>query len=621
MKFVTDHLTNHHLFHAPHKWFLALLGSPIHLAELHYKKRYHLNYARAKQLFIFDMALLLSMIVLLCATLFWFLYDPTVVDDITLTITPTSQDEAVDVHRLRSGERVTYRIAYENNSRATLTQVAFTLQLPKHFFLESVEPYTQFVSSTRTVHIPNMAPGAGGDIILRGLFYGVPNTEEHVSVRLSYTQEKRGATEEKITTILTTLRESTLKTTVTGPDRILGRGVAPVSITLQNTGRDPLYRIRLPFPHDSRSGSESMTVSTGTIADGHWVIPSLIPGQTATSSFLLSTRIPAEESRHTMTITPSITVNERSIEQYPGTLTVSVEHPALTVSTAWTNGPSVRGGERRDLQIRLTNTGRITLTNASVSIPFPSAVDAASLARENVGRVEKNTITVTSAHAAQLKQLEPGASAGISITVPLKRMILEGKDITLSLTPTVRASVANIPGTTFETTGSASAPLRVGTSMALHASSRYYTADGDQLGRGPIPPTVGKETKYWVFVTLTNATSDLDQVAITARLAPGITWTGKKSVSHGNDVTYDPASRIVRWTIPTFPAHGEGGMYMELAVTPTESQRGTHIPLLQQIAGTGEDAFIGGTVTGNAPSVDTSLRDDVLGRQRGTLVR
>ena len=54
MKFFEEHLTIHHFFHAPHKWFLALLISPIHAAEMHYKRNYHLRFAHARKLFLFD---------------------------------------------------------------------------------------------------------------------------------------------------------------------------------------------------------------------------------------------------------------------------------------------------------------------------------------------------------------------------------------------------------------------------------------------------------------------------------------------------------------------------------------------------------------------------------------
>ncbi len=82
MQFFEKHFNKHHLLHSPHKWFLALLVSPIHTAEMHYKKRYHINFIHAKNLFVFDITLILSIVLLAIGSIFWFTYDPTVTKDV-----------------------------------------------------------------------------------------------------------------------------------------------------------------------------------------------------------------------------------------------------------------------------------------------------------------------------------------------------------------------------------------------------------------------------------------------------------------------------------------------------------------------------------------------------------
>src|SRR3989338_10602091 len=86
MHFFETHFTRDTLFHKPHKWFLALLVSPIHAAELYYKKRYHLNFVHARKLFAFDMALLAGIIALVGTVIFLFAYDPTVTKDVSLAV-------------------------------------------------------------------------------------------------------------------------------------------------------------------------------------------------------------------------------------------------------------------------------------------------------------------------------------------------------------------------------------------------------------------------------------------------------------------------------------------------------------------------------------------------------
>ena len=106
MKYVTEHLTKHHLIHAPHKWFLAFLCSPIHWLEIYYKKRYHLNFTHARKLFLFDMMLLSLIVVLIGSTIIWFNYDPTIDELVYVSIKP-SQDKMI------SGDYVSFEINYK----------------------------------------------------------------------------------------------------------------------------------------------------------------------------------------------------------------------------------------------------------------------------------------------------------------------------------------------------------------------------------------------------------------------------------------------------------------------------------------------------------------------------
>ena len=163
--------------------------------------------------------------------------------------------------------------------------------------------------------------------------------------------------------------------------------------------------------------------------------------------------------------------------------------------------------------------------------------------------------------------------------------------------------------------------MQVGTSMNISAESRYYTAEGDQLGRGPLPPEVGKETKYWALVTISNSTSVVGNPQFRAVLPPPVTWTGRSSVSHGSDLSYSETTRTVSWSHNALGRNQATGLYMELAYTPSPSDVGKSLPLLEQITITGTDAYIDTPLRASAANIDTSLSTDTRAQQRGVLVR
>jgi len=131
--------------------------------------------------------------------------------------------------------------------------------------------------------------------------------------------------------------------------------------------------------------------------------------------------------------------------------------------------------------------------------------------------------------------------------------------------------------------------------LVLGSSARYYTAEGDQLGLGPLPPRVGEQTKYWVFWSINNNLNDLDNVSVSAILPPNISWTGKMSVALGQ-LNYNSARHQINWKVGEISHYtGEDwpklGVAFELALTPTAEQTGSEPALLGQIKVFGEDKF------------------------------
>ena len=166
-----------------------------------------------------------------------------------------------------------------------------------------------------------------------------------------------------------------------------------------------------------------------------------------------------------------------------------------------------------------------------------------------------------------------------------------------------------------------SPPLAIGTQILINAELRYYTNEGDQLGRGSLPPQVGKETKYWTLINIQNTTSKIQNVTLKATLPKYVVWTDKTSVSHGQDVVFDPSNRLISWNTSSLNPHETAGVYFELAVTPSPDQIGTTPVLLNNISVTGYDIYTSEQVTRISPNLDISLQTDRVGQQKGTIIQ
>ncbi|PIR74201.1 MAG: hypothetical protein COU35_04035 [Candidatus Magasanikbacteria bacterium CG10_big_fil_rev_8_21_14_0_10_47_10] len=614
MKFVETHLTKHHLLHAPHKWFLAFLASPVHFCELHYKRKYHLTFSHAKKLFIFDMGLLLSVLILFGATIYWFAYTPTVEHAILLSVNASQE-------RIKSGEYVSYTVEYTNTSNARLVDAILSVQMPEGFLLD--ETHSDIGSSHR-ISVNDLLPGASGHSSFSGWFYDIPEEQHSIAAFLYYRQQDRQEPEQRGARILTTLRGSVLEGSIVINDRILANGSVPIQFVLRNTGDKTLEGVRLPLQGAEGLQFDEITIETGHIDEENallWVVDDLEPGATASLSATLHSSLPREVRQQDIEFTPTLSLGDHDLSQGTTTKIVDVLHPQIDIEAVYdTASPFIASGDTTGISVAIANSSDVALDHLSVTLTLPgNIVDLAYVRSHSNATFTGETVTFTASHNAALESFSPGDRVVLNLPIRIKEAV-QSSSPRLQVPVDIVARVTDIPESTFEARAS-TAPLTIGGNIILSAESRYYTADGDQLGRGPLPAQVGKESKYWAVMRLTNTATKMGNVVLTAALPPYVTFTGKSSVSLGNDLVYDAAGKNVSWSYRSLPPGETVGLFMELAITPVEAQRGTSPVLVNSITVTAHDESTNQDISRSLGRIDISLPHDALGRARGTTVR
>lgn len=611
MKFVQEHFTKHHFFHAPHKWFLAFLLSPFHAAELHYQKRYHLRFAHARKLFLFDLFLILCVFFTAGTTIFFYFYDPTITKYISLGLTSPQE-------KIRNGEVITYNIEYQNKSTERLIDASIALDLPKGFVINSVEPHDLFHEQTKTFVLPKLVPGSTGKASVSGRFFGNSDEKVFTIAHFSYKQESRGVIEEKVATITTAPRGSVLTTLVTTADEIINGGTTDVKVDLTNTGDVPLENINLQLGLPTGS----ITKREGEITDKKiWNLTSpLLPKATAQLHFDFKPTGLAKGSMTEISATPRIQIQGTTL-----TLDKTITHPWKVLSpevdfdSAFEAAPSfLAPGKTVKANLTIKNNGNMALSDVSITIAPGQSIDTAKMVNLNPGSVDKAGFHITAKHHAALGEIAPGAVVNISLTVPVKNT-LTGQNLSLRLNPILSAHLKNTGGEF--TQSSQTGEIKIGTKLGLDASARYYTVDGDQLGRGPLPPQVGKETKYAAIMYITNSTNAVENMSFSAELPAGIVWSGKSSASRGKEPSFDASSRRVSWSALQIAPGETVSIFLQLALTPNRNQVGTTPLLLKNISVRGTDMFTNQEVNASSRDVDVSMPNDAIARVKGVKVR
>ncbi len=593
MKFVDEFLQKHHVKQNPHKWMLAACLSPIHTAELHYKKHYHLRFVHARKLFLFDLTLLLTTIAVLIAGIFWWTYDPTVTDLVYLSITP-------DQERLISGQDITYYISYHNESDVTLTHPTISLDTPPGLSISTYSPNNLiFDELSQTFTMSPIAPHTSGTIQFSGTFFATPHVENTIHATLGYIQKGKERREQKTSPAITVVRDSIIEVEIDIPEQALGNSSLPVSITLKNSGDISVSDISLPLIGPRYTTLIPKSHTRGTITDDIWQIDVLDENQTATLDAILTINTPQNISNILFSLTPAIEIDTEIIDQQTSNTLIQLLHPHIQIDSSWKD-PYSQPGTTQYLIVNFKNTTNIPLTNITLDIPATnySTKQSHTISSLNPEHSQTATIPINTINIGNTQDIDPA----------------------LILTPQITARVPQIPSATY-TTQHTTNELPIGTNVFFNAELRYYTAEGDQLGRGPLPPQIGKETKYWAFLRVSNTTSRIKNTYLTATLPNYVSWTGKTSVSHGQDVQYNTATRQITWSHPGLNPHTTAGIYIELALTPTATMSGTSPTMLQNISLSAHDTYIDIPISRTTRSIDISLPTDPIGGSKGTTVQ
>jgi len=161
------------------------------------------------------------------------------------------------------------------------------------------------------------------------------------------------------------------------------------------------------------------------------------------------------------------------------------------------------------------------------------------------------------------------------------------------------------------------------TNIQLKSLARYYTAEGEQLGIGPLPPTVGVSTGYRIFISLDGFTHNLENTLVSAKLPNNISLTDKSIVTFGDNMSFDNNSREIKWNLGNLSTNDKQqiiGLTFKVELTPSENQVGSPAVLLTNIKLSALDSISGKIITKINPNITTNLISDSVANSDGIIV-
>lgn len=576
----------------------------------HYHHRYHKHFPRHhKKVFIFDLVLVVAILALGALTAYYFFQKPTF-QPLEISIVQKNQ-------KIIMGSEHVWELRITNTSKKTLHAITTTFSIPESFkIITPPNTDTSPTAQTRVWKIDSISTKETASLELRGILFSRAGEKIQIIAHTDGITDKQESFSE--TNILAVeASDPALAITMNLPPSALTGESFPFTISYTNQSATTLQNSVLRFELPS-----SLIINNKPSAwqDQSVTLPVLLPGARGilelNGTFTADPRTPSVS----IAIHTNAEINGRRLTQEDILSNISIKPVGIKVSlkNLETNGTP---GEPLHLTISLAHTGSKKFQTVSICVPLNFRI----INKESIkgdGKLISNNYCFSSAERTELVEIENGFHSEWPIIFSLQNTIsLTGsgtnKNALLAITPHVVLSLPGTPPIKLSLLGS---ELRVpiATTVTLQTIGRYFTNEGDQLGRGPLPPQAGKTTKYWIGWALRSSTNAIKTIVLRAVLPTSIQWSGKSMVNKGKNMIYDPATREVRWThdllepISDECACAEGGF--EVLLTPLIEDIGTTPTLVKDISLDGIDTWTETPVRATVKDITTELADDALAR-------
>lgn len=138
----------------------------------------------------------------------------------------------------------------------------------------------------------------------------------------------------------------------------------------------------------------------------------------------------------------------------------------------------------------------------------------------------------------------------------------------------------------------------------------------DEVGfqnSGPLPPKVGQTTTYTIIWTVEGGVSRVTDLKLKANLPENVSLTGKIfPQQESTKFSFDPEKREILWTIDVLEAKEKRSLAFQVALSPTEKDRGKIPVLVGTLNATGKDSWTETEVNATSKEITTLLSEDSL---------
>ena len=540
--------------------------------------------------------------------------------------------EITSPDKVAGGDEVEYIIKYGNNEEVPLGQGEMEIHYPDNFVFTEAIPVP---AEEKSWQLGSLAPGAGGEIKIRGILRGKIDSLQTLQAIFSYKPGNFNSDFQKVATAVTKMEKSSLEMDVIGPTRVLAGGEATFKIKYKNISSADLtdVRILVTAPSDF-----SFKVKEGEKEKNSWDFSKIEAGKEAEMEFS-GIFGPAAEGKKELKAQVGFINGEDFAPQSEDTYSLDVAQGAMLLTLVMNgdaNDRSVNFGDALNYSINFKNKEQAELGDVEVEMVFESTsrdnkmvLDWSASQDSSKGTivgtqisptVRQGKITWTKKQIPKLAKLAPGEESAINFQIRVRPSVDFGNwgvsDFAIKSLAAVK--VGKIGGEVKEEKIDGNIiNLKINSDVALGAEARYFNDDNIAVGSGSLPPKVGETTTYRIFWKVSNSLHEIENIKVVATLPANVKWSNKTDIGSG-EIKYNEATRKIEWTLNKMPTSVRSvGVNFEVTATPVEADKGKQIVLTENTILQAQDKSTNGAITKMVLPLTSNLDGDPMAEGKG----
>lgn len=517
-----------------------------------------------------------------------------------------------------SGAELTYRINCVNKEDVALSQAEVELILPPNFEFKEASIKSD---DHRLWQLGKIEPNTAKDFTVTGVIAGVADESNPIKGTLRFMPEGINSSFAVEASAVTVISASDLTLTIDAPQTTASGNNIEYSIQYANRGAEKKsgLELRVAYPDGFTFESAQPAPTSGNV---NWQLPALAGGGSGTVK--ISGRLTGSnnEAKRVSAELGTTDTQGNFLVQLRKEDSTRVMQSAVAVAHT-INGQTqlnVDTSEKLDFVVNYENQGGVALKNVTVTVEVDPALIDFTTFNSNGGSYSNGKITWNSTGVAALSLIQPAQKGAVSFSTKVKNRadlpVKSAGDKNLNIVSRASLKSDDIPAdvSTDHQVESNRAEAKLNSYLELGTQILYYNQmDGQPLGSGSLPPKVNQKTTYRYFVELTNYTNDVDDARLVCALAPGVSYEGSDTISHGQDLKYDAKTGQVTWQIGKIPANQ--GFKTEkmvasfnISITPGDDKVGQIVPLIKTTDISGKDAYTGVALKAKGDELTTDLK-------------